>query len=76
MTPKPGQLEEALRGVIRRKQMSLRTEETYVGWYRRFVRWAGMRHPEEMGTEEVTEFLTWLAKEGGVAAATQPSGAR
>ena len=47
--PQAPSLEAQLRGVMRVKKMSLRTEETYVGWYKRFVRWAGMRHPREMG---------------------------
>lgn len=71
MTRRPGQLESELRGVLRRKQMSLRTEESYVGWYLRYVRWSGMRHPAEMGVREVEGFLTWLASERGVVASTQ-----
>jgi integron integrase len=43
--------------------MSPRTEETYVQWYRRFVLHYNKRHPREMGAEQVTEFLTYLAKE-------------
>lgn len=68
---RPGELEEGIRGVLRRKQYSLRTEETYVGWYRRFVLWSGKRHPEEMGAREVEGFLTHLAVEGNVVATTQ-----
>ena len=40
----PMKLEDQLRGAIRLKQYSLRTEETYVGWYRR-VDGALPRHP-------------------------------
>jgi len=57
--------------VMRRKPMSRRTEETYVGWYKRYVRWAGLRHPSEMGAPEVSAFLTSLAMDDGVVAATQ-----
>ncbi|MES2709280.1 MAG: phage integrase N-terminal SAM-like domain-containing protein [Verrucomicrobiota bacterium] len=64
-------LEDRLRGVLRRKGYAITTEETYVGWYRRFVRYFRMRHPLEMGTREVEEFLTHLAAELHVAAATQ-----
>ena len=42
---RPGQLEEELRGVLRKLPYSLRTEETYVGWYRRYVHWHGKKHP-------------------------------
>jgi hypothetical protein len=51
--------------------MSGRTEESYVDWIRRFIVWSGKRHPREMGTEEVRGFLTHLAVERKVAAATQ-----
>lgn len=69
--PRPGGLEEQLRGVLRKKQYSIKTEETYVGWYRQYVRWHGKRHPQEMGVAEVEAFLTHLAVNRGVAAATQ-----
>ena len=67
-------LEEKLRGVIRIKQYSRQTEETYVQWYRRFVRFQAhgqMRHPKDMGVEEVTAFLTNLAVNKGLAASSQ-----
>jgi len=51
--------------------MAIRTEATYVGWYKRFVKFYGMKHPEEMGADEVERFLTWLAMEREVAASTQ-----
>ena len=59
------------REVLQFKQMSGRTEESYVGWIRRFIVWSGKRHPKDMGTEEVRGFLTHLAAERNVAAATQ-----
>lgn len=64
-------LEEQLRGVMRKEHYSLRTEETYVAWYRRFVLWHGKRHPMEMGAPEVSAFLTHLAVNRGVSASTQ-----
>ncbi len=42
-------LEDRMRETMRFKHYSMRTEESYVGWYRRFVRHHGMRHPGEMG---------------------------
>jgi hypothetical protein len=54
-------LEDLLQGAIRRKHFSLRTEESYVGCYRRYVLWHGKRHPAEMGVAEVEAFLTHLA---------------
>jgi integron integrase len=49
----------------------LRTEEAYVGWVRRFIRFHGTRHPRELGAVEVSAFLTHLAVEDAVAASTQ-----
>ena len=68
---RPGALEEQLRGVMRKRQYSRKTEESYVGWYRRYVKWHGLRHPREMGVPEVEAFLTHLAINRGVVAATQ-----
>ena len=49
------------------KGLALTTEEVYVGWYRRYVKWVGMRHLHELGAREVEGFLTHL----NVAAVTQ-----
>jgi len=57
--------------VIRARHYSRRTEETYVCWIRRFVHFHGRRHPREMGAEHVTAFLSSLANDRQVAAATQ-----
>ena len=62
---------DTVRDVIRRKHYSFRTEQTYVGWIRRFILFHRKRHPSEMAEAEVTEFLTYWAREGNVAAATQ-----
>ncbi|MBI4755943.1 MAG: phage integrase N-terminal SAM-like domain-containing protein [Betaproteobacteria bacterium] len=56
---------------IRRKGYSLRTERSYVGWIKRFILFHGKRHPRDMGKAEVEAFLTSLAVERDVAAATQ-----
>ena len=60
-----------MRGELRTGHYSPRTEEAYVGWILRFVRFAGLRHPRELGAAEVQRFLEHLAIEGRVAAATQ-----
>jgi integron integrase len=49
----------------------LRTERTYCDWIKRFILYHNKRHPLEMGEPEVTQFLTYLAREGQVAASTQ-----
>lgn len=38
-------LEEQIRQACRVRHYSLATERSYVGWYKQFVRWAGMKHP-------------------------------
>ncbi|OHC63694.1 MAG: integrase [Rhodocyclales bacterium RIFCSPLOWO2_02_FULL_63_24] len=62
---------EQVRGRIRFKHYSIRTEQAYLDWIRRFIRHFGKRHPRDMGAEEVQEFLTHLAVAGRVAASTQ-----
>ena len=71
MTQQPPRLLDRVRERIRYKHYSLRTEESYVQWVRRFVLFHGKRHPSEMGAPEVEAFLTSLAVEGNVAASTQ-----
>jgi integron integrase len=56
---------------LRARHYSRRTEEAYIGWIKRFIFYHGKRHPAAMGGEEVNAFLTSLAVEGNVAAATQ-----
>jgi site-specific recombinase XerD len=67
---KPKLLDQ-VRDVIRRKHFSIRTEQSYVDWIRRFILFHNKRHPREMAEAEVTEFLTHLARDGRVAASTQ-----
>jgi Phage integrase, N-terminal SAM-like domain len=64
-------LEARLRETMRFKHYSLRTEEAYVGWYLRFVKFHELRHPKEMGAVEVEAFLTYLAVDRKVVSATQ-----
>jgi integron integrase len=70
-SPKPPRLLEQLRDGIRRRHYSMRTEETYVHWVKRFIYFSGKRHPAELGAAEVTAFLNYLVRERDVAAATQ-----
>jgi integron integrase len=62
---------DRLRIAVRARHYSLRTEEAYVGWVRRFVLFHGRRHPAEMGEEEINAFLSDLAVRGQVSASTQ-----
>jgi integron integrase len=68
---KQKRLVERLREAIRSRHYSRSTEKTYWFWTRSFIFFHGKRHPAEMGAREVTAFLSWLATEREVAAATQ-----
>ena len=69
-TGKPKLLDQ-VRDVIRRKHYSIRTEQAYIDWIKRFIIYHGKRHPAEMAQEEVADFLTHLARDLNVAASTQ-----
>src|SRR4051812_9622541 len=62
---------DLVRQMIRSKHYSRRTEETYIDWITRYVRFHKMRHPRELSSADMTAFLTHLAVELDVAAATQ-----
>lgn len=62
---------DRVRAAIRTRHYSRRTEEAYVHWIRRYVVFNGKRHPRELGASDVTAFLTSLAVQRQVAAATQ-----
>ena len=67
----PPKLLDQVRDRLRLKHYSIRTETQYVQWVRRFIIFHDKRHPREMGVREVEAFLTHLAVDGNVAAATQ-----
>src|SRR5437763_10427790 len=67
----PPKLLDRMRDILRTRHYSLRTEEAYVGWARRFILFHGKRHPLELGEAEVAAFLTSLAVDGQVVASTQ-----
>jgi integron integrase len=60
-----------MRDEIRSRHYSLRTEQSYIQWVRRFIFFHNKRHPKEMGEQEISLFLTNLAVERKVAASTQ-----
>jgi integron integrase len=67
----PPRLLARVREAIRVRHYSLRTERAYLHWIRRYILFHGKRHPAGMGAEEITRFLSHLANEDNVAAATQ-----
>src|SRR5437773_5337095 len=69
--PLKRKLLDQVRDTIRRKHFSIRTEQSYTEWIRRFILFHNKRHPREMAEPEVTQFLTHLARDGHVAASTQ-----
>lgn len=69
-TSKPKLLDQ-VRHVLRTKHYAIRTEETYINWIKRFILFHHKRHPQEMNTPEIEQFLTHLAVDLNVAASTQ-----
>jgi integron integrase len=70
--PSPSKtLLSAVRDLLRSRHYALRTEEAYVDWIVRYIRFHRPRHPRELGSQAIAAFLTHLAVEGQVAAATQ-----
>lgn len=67
----PPKLLDQVRDRVRRLGYAKRTELSYVHWIKRYILFHGKRHPREMGKREVEAFLTSLAVERRVAAATQ-----
>jgi len=67
---KPKLLDQ-VRQAIHTRHYSPRTEESYVGWIKRFIFFHGKRHPAEMGEPEIARFLSSLATDRHVSASTQ-----
>ena len=67
---KPKLLEQ-VRQLLRLRHYSLRTEEAYLAWIRRYILFHGKRHPRDLGESDVSAFLSSLATDGRVAASTQ-----
>ena len=68
--PKPRLLDQ-VRNEMRVRHYSIRTEEAYVQWIRRYILFHKKRHPKEMAETEINQFLSYLAVERHVAASTQ-----
>jgi integron integrase len=69
--PAPKKLLDHVREVLRTKQYARRTEDTYIDWITRFIRFHQMRHPRDLGAPDIEAFLSHLAVVGQVAASTQ-----
>jgi integron integrase len=62
---------DRVRWHLRVKHYSIRTEQAYIDWIRRYILFHRKRHPKDMGEREISDFLTHLAVEKHVAASTQ-----
>ncbi|MEW6619163.1 MAG: phage integrase N-terminal SAM-like domain-containing protein [bacterium] len=62
---------EQVSDVMRKKHYSIRTEQTYVEWVKRFVLFHNKKHPKYMGEKEISQYLSYLATKQNVSASTQ-----
>ncbi len=64
--PKPPakKLLDIVRDTIRLKHYSIRTEEAYLNWIKRFILFHGKRHPKDMGAQEIETFLRLAEVQG------------
>ena len=62
---------DQVRHVIRKKHYSIRTEQAYTDWIKKFILFHGKKHPKDMGESEISEYISYLAVEKNVAASTQ-----
>ena len=62
---------DQVRHVIRKKHYSIRTEQAYTDWIKRFILFHGKRHPKDMGETEISAYISYLAVKRNVAASTQ-----
>ena len=70
-TPNEPKLLDIVRGKIRLKHYSIRTEQAYTDWIKRFILHFDKQHPKDLGAAEVDAFLTHLAVARNVSANTQ-----
>ena len=68
---RPEKLLTVVRRLMQARHLSPRTVQSYISWIRRFARYHGLRHPRELGSAEVVEYLTHLANERRVSRSTQ-----
>lgn len=70
-SPESPRLLDRVRGRMRVQRYARTTEDSYVHWIRRFILYNEKRHPANLGEPDVERFLTFLARDRKVAAATQ-----
>jgi len=62
---------DQVRHVIRKRHYSIRTEQAYTDWIKRFILFHGKKHPKDMGESEISQYISYLAVKRNVAASTQ-----
>ena len=62
---------DQVRHVIRKKHYSIRTEQAYTDWIKKFILFHGKKHPKDMGETEISQYISFLAVKKNVAASTQ-----
>jgi integron integrase len=71
MSPNPPKLLDQVRSTLRVRHYSLRTEQAYIHWIRRYIIFHGKQHPAALDSPEITRFLTYLAVDEQVSPSTQ-----
>ena len=71
MNKPPKRLLDQVRDQIRLRHYSIRTEQTYVSWIKRYILFHGKKHPKDLDKAEIEAFLTYLAKDRNVSSSTQ-----
>ena len=61
----------AVTRVLRQRDYAYRTEQTYLGWIKRFRQYTCAKHPAGLSTDSASAFLSDLAVDKGVGASTQ-----
>ena len=67
---RPRRLIDQVRSELRVRHYSIRTEEAYTAWIRRYIEFH-RRHPRDLDGDDLNRFLTHLAEKGRVAVSTQ-----
>ncbi len=62
---------DQVRNRIRCKHYSIRTEQAYIDWIKRYIYFHNKQHPRDLDERHITEFLNHLAVQKKVASSTQ-----
>ena len=70
-TDKKPKLLDQVREAIHTKHYSIKTEEAYIHWIKKYIFFHNKRHPKDLGEKEINQFLTHLAVKEKVSASAQ-----